>query len=571
MRKFTAIFSLLLALFGATNATADVQPVTADGIKDGRVIILLARSTTTNENFFGGQQASNAAYNAADNNFVVVAAEGEEGTFYLKKQSTGKYLPKAAASQGQTLTGLTDNTADAALFTAIVPTNITQGDLMTGYRDPTQLVRFVTTLSDGTTQTFLNCNNSHLTPKYAAGTGGFSAFCVYDAAEYISDGYLDNNTTPAFTYVGETHTSCAAEEAAAIRNALNAYSTSYSEANYNAVAEAVNSAEIRTITAEFDPDRFYLIEGAINGRDMFITVNDNLTLASTAQTQNASQIWKFEPADDNKYYLSAQGLYCGEAGSSSVSVQEGRDVSFYIVPDPANPTYFALDSEKDVLASSGDNHSHALHGANGPIMGWGSFADNSKWKLKYINTYGLTVGQAGWASLNLPFAVELAEGLTAYYATGDNGSVISLADAGKVIPANTPVIIEGTAAAYQLKLLNEAEALSGNKFKGTLLAAQPANPNATYALGLTDGEAKFLKLNTESATIAANKAYYEAPGDINPTGILSFGTGETTSIGTAVKNGNADSNVYYGLDGRRVLYPSKGIYVNAAGEKVFIK
>lgn len=571
MRKFTAIFSLLLALFGATNASADVQPVSADGIKDGRVIILLARSTTTNENFFGGQQASNAAYNAADNNFVVVAAEGEEGAFYLKKQSTGKYLPKAAATQNQTLTGLVENTADAALFTAVAPTNITQSDLMTGYRDPAQLVRFVTTLSNGSTQTFLNCNNSSQIPKYHDGTGGFSAFCVYDAAEYISDGYLDNNTTPAFTYVGETHTSCSTEEAAAIRNALNAYSASYSEENYNAVAEAVNGAEIKTVTAELDPDRFYLIEGAINGRDKFITVNDNLTLASATRTQNASQIWKFEPAGDNKYYLSAQGLYCGEASRSSVSAQEERNVSFYIVPDPANPTYFALDSEKDVLASFGDNHYHALHGGGGALTGWGSFVDDSKWKLKYIDTYDLTVGPAGWASLNLPFAVELAEGLTAYYATGDNGSFISLADAGKVIPANTPVIIEGAASAYPLKLLNEAETLSGNKFKGTLLAARPANPEATYALGLADGEAKFLKLNTESATIAANKAYYEAPGGINPAGILSFGPGEATSIRTAVKNGNADSNVYYSLDGRRVLYPAKGIYVNAAGEKVFIK
>ena len=46
--------------------------------------------------------------------------------------------------------------------------------------------------------------------------------------------------------------------------------------------------------------------------------------------------------------------------------------------------------------------------------------------------------------------------------------------------------------------------------------------------------------------------------------------GEVTDINTATK-AETESNVYYDLNGRRVLYPSHGIYVKGNGQKVFIK
>ena len=48
--------------------------------------------------------------------------------------------------------------------------------------------------------------------------------------------------------------------------------------------------------------------------------------------------------------------------------------------------------------------------------------------------------------------------------------------------------------------------------------------------------------------------------------------GMVTGINTVESNANkTDNNTYYDLNGRRVLYPTRGIYVKGNGQKVFIK
>ena len=51
--------------------------------------------------------------------------------------------------------------------------------------------------------------------------------------------------------------------------------------------------------------------------------------------------------------------------------------------------------------------------------------------------------------------------------------------------------------------------------------------------------------------------------------VFNFG-GSSTGINNAVV-GNAENNVYYDLNGRRVLYPAHGVFVKGNGEKVYIK
>ena len=45
----------------------------------------------------------------------------------------------------------------------------------------------------------------------------------------------------------------------------------------------------------------------------------------------------------------------------------------------------------------------------------------------------------------------------------------------------------------------------------------------------------------------------------------------TTNINNAKANETESSNTYYDLNGRRVLYPTHGIYVKGNGQKVFIQ
>lgn len=54
--------------------------------------------------------------------------------------------------------------------------------------------------------------------------------------------------------------------------------------------------------------------------------------------------------------------------------------------------------------------------------------------------------------------------------------------------------------------------------------------------------------------------------------IFDLGGGEVTEIDNApiMRDCDAD-NAYYDLKGRRVVYPTRGIYVKGNGQKVFIK
>ena len=53
--------------------------------------------------------------------------------------------------------------------------------------------------------------------------------------------------------------------------------------------------------------------------------------------------------------------------------------------------------------------------------------------------------------------------------------------------------------------------------------------------------------------------------------LFNFDGDSITSIGNAVQTKAQGDEVYYDLNGRRVLYPTHGIYVKGNGQKVFIK
>ena len=61
-----------------------------------------------------------------------------------------------------------------------------------------------------------------------------------------------------------------------------------------------------------------------------------------------------------------------------------------------------------------------------------------------------------------------------------------------------------------------------------------------------------------------------ANGAVAASFTLRFGE-TTTGIDSVEAATDADTDVYYDLSGRRVLYPTKGIYVKADGTKVFLK
>ena len=202
---------------------------------------------------------------------------------------------------------------------------------------------------------------------------------------------------------------------------------------------------------------------------------------------------------------------------------------------------------------------------------WSTYATQSN-TFRYLPK---TVTAAKIATLYLPYEVAIPSGASAYYCKGsDNQSYISLAQlTGGVIPANTPVIVTSENAADFNFLGNggSTDAISG--INGVLKGAASDITNETNKY-LTLGQ----KTNSSPAEygfytytgdkIAANTCYIEKSAATAKTITLSFDDG-TTAIDAATATAEPAMKVYYDLQGRRVLNPTKGLYI-VNGKKVVI-
>lgn len=204
-------------------------------------------------------------------------------------------------------------------------------------------------------------------------------------------------------------------------------------------------------------------------------------------------------------------------------------------------------------------------------------------RIQKVTTYPVSISPAGYASLCLPFSVTLPEsGLTAYKVTAinrDNNNEMNLESVGRTIPAGEPVILQGAAGNYTLTI----NADNGTKVTGNILTGATVKRTGIsedyYALAKkTIDETETVAFFRVSTTnMPANKAYLlkkNIPAQAVNAAMFMFNFdgngGEVTDINTATK-AETESNVYYDLNGRRVLYPSHGIYVKGNGQKVFIK
>ena len=329
-------------------------------------------------------------------------------------------------------------------------------------------------------------------------------------------------------------------------------------------------------------DGYYRIQNAYSSN--FLTADPSL-LKAVAADGSASQIWKIEHLEGNVYKLTAQGVAPGsattEGNGSTVTMAAGDEATMTLHIGHSNPQdsgdlpanlkwYFNADAND----AAGTQTSFYANGAGNVILRpytWGA----SIWSIQKAETIGLTISGALCGTFCYDFAVELPEGLTAFRAVSDDADAIYLESIdGGVVPAHTPVLVQAKEAkTYELTILSDAAPLSEtNEFEGTLLPeAIEAGVNA-YILGKkeTDEAPRFYLVAEEDRTMPANKAYYVATGTQTQGFRLSF-DGTTTGIDSAVTTEGGETEVYYDLSGRRVLYPAKGIYVKANGQKVYLK
>lgn len=177
-----------------------------------------------------------------------------------------------------------------------------------------------------------------------------------------------------------------------------------------------------------------------------------------------------------------------------------------------------------------------------------------------------------YATLNLPYASKLPEGVTAYKAGNvvDNDlNIIVYKNAGEVLPANTPVLLTADADGEKTFAPAPYAAAEVTGFQGTL-SAKAVTATNTYILSKNGGETvKFFALDETNNTINANKAYLVVPAAAGAQA-LNFNFGNITGIqNAAVEGANANAPLF-DLSGRRVVKAVKGgIYIQNG--KKFVK
>ena len=242
-----------------------------------------------------------------------------------------------------------------------------------------------------------------------------------------------------------------------------------------------------------------------------------------------------------------------------------------------NTTMFVMSSSN----AEGDKLLNAAGGYNSETSeGVGTWSGNTDagnyWQFIKVTEVPLTIAANDYTTLCLPFNVKLPENsaVKAYYASQAAGDVLKLKEITGIIPANEGVILQNTneseAANINLTITTDEATLTENKLKGVTAKREGYTKLNNYVLAAKNGATAFYKANFTA--IAANKAYLPVANVQGAQGVMmafSFGN-EVTGIDN-VNAAAPAAKKYYDLQGRRVLYPAKGIFVTEDGQKVLFK
>lgn len=301
------------------------------------------------------------------------------------------------------------------------------------------------------------------------------------------------------------------------------------------------------------------------------------------------RLWKFEKTADGKYNLlnANTNSYVSVASMLTKDNQSQKDAyEIYTTESTFGGGYNATNDSTTmfVMSSSNSNGYKFLNAANGYNLdtyeGVATWYDNTDagnyWQFIKVTEVPLTIAANDYTTLCLPFNVKLPEGtaVKAYYASQATGDVLKLTEITGIIPANEGVILQNTnkseVANINLTITAEEATLTDNKLKGVTAKREGYDALSNYVLADKNGTTGFYK--AKFTAIVANKAYLPVANVQNAQGVMmafSFGN-EVTGIDN-VNAAAPAAKKYYDLQGRRVLYPAKGIFVTEDGQKVLFK
>ena len=373
------------------------------------------------------------------------------------------------------------------------------------------------------------------------------------------------------------------------------YVGAYSKKSIDALQTAVNdaSATVESITdainaakasaKKVEAGKYYVIQNANtfdDGNLKSIYENpDGQNIAWNTKTQSAAELWQLVPADNGEYLIKSAntGKYIRyESDGVCAKMGTADDRPFTLAPGADNYTFGLWCYGTD----RGDYSAMVPHTADGfGVIGGtnvleGGYVSTYKgnrfaaWNLVEVSSVKLTVGETGYATAYFPFAVTIPAGVTAYTVAAAADGVATLSKLSGTIPANTGVVLSGTAnTPCTFEFAADAAAVDGNMLKGMTIATEVPTETKAYILANGSKGVGFYRLSESDRTIAANKAYLIVDDAAEPSAVFSLKLdGGLTGI-EGVENAGADAPVY-DLQGRRLpQVPEKGIYIQN-GKKI---
>ena len=617
MKKITllGLFALLCAtvMKAAVPTWIEGQGVRPADVTAGMEVVLRCPASDLTASYFAG--ATCVAGESQDIVWVLEAVEGQDGKYYLKKKNAASddaaYVQQPANNANETLVTMgAKATAGAFEFRALTEADIEKfrpSQKLDGTYNTEYTGRLVVVAQNNSEAAL---RNGGADATYA-GTGGaewtiWNMYVANDEFNTLAD-YNDNNGPAIEQYI--------LPAAAGVVGGFSADDLT----EVKAAAEAGNWAEANTALQAlissnkqiaFDADKYYTIESAqaaAAGVEVGLfesytnTNNQGAYSVRWGALNGVASLWKISEAGTvtvndaqvPQYHISALNsgkfiprvAYGGatfvadESSACAYELEDGRNsvsaasiaATFSIKSyNDVHGDFVMLTAQKDGSPASSTAPAWRTD-TEGCISSYKNLAVN--WYLRPATSVSVTVPAGSqYATMNLPFAVELPDGVTAYVGGSVSDSEITLSPLdGTVVPADCPVILTAEEGSYDLTIAYDNETSApANSLSGTLVP-QTVDADATAYI-VTNGSAGvgFYKItDTEDRTIPANKAYYTT-NDETAAAVLAFSFGPAVGI-DGVTTADKGTDTYYDLQGRRVLYPAHGVYVKGNGEKVYIK
>lgn len=355
--------------------------------------------------------------------------------------------------------------------------------------------------------------------------------------------------------------------------------------DYKSIHEKLGALTQITTPNTPDANAYYQLVSANSINNAYISTESvtvgkdgNATEAKTIgrTTKNDAivpQLWKFESNGEGGYKVINANT--GRAFSAVSAVAVG--VTDVETAEAGAITLQQLDSKVNFILKNGEHRLNAFQGDwNTIVADYTGNHDTDKgnwWKIKKVTSIPVEIGESNYATVGFPFAVTIPEGVKAFIGTSTDNASLELTEIeGGIIPANTGAIIyhEG-ATTVNFEITTGGNTIANNKLSATTAKREGFEANDTYVLA-KDSEGKAALLKSELTTVPANKAFLAASEVASSEGnTLAFHFGGTTTGVNSAVAGKTEGTQYFDLQGRRVLYPSNGIFVTNNGKKVFIK